>query len=176
MSLLDTYISQISATEPFAITGQIDSVKGLTARVIDLPLPIDSSVEILTSHGDPIPAQVIGFEGQYAMVMPLGTIQGIARGNLVRGKSISQRIVCSPFLIGRVIDALGRPMDGKGPIKLPEYRPINVRSMDCMQPASPSTNPSAPAFAAWMACSPADWASAWASSPAPAWANPPSCP
>jgi len=132
MSLLDTYISQVSATEPFAIAGQVDSVKGLTARVIDLPLPIDSAVEIITSHGDPVPAQVVGFEGQYAMVMPLGSIHGIARGNPVRGKSISQRIVCSPFLVGRVIDALGRPMDGKGPIKLPEYRPINVRSVDCM--------------------------------------------
>ncbi len=37
------------------------------------------------------------------------------------------------MLIGRVIDALGRPMDGKGPIKLAEYKPVNVRSVDCMQ-------------------------------------------
>ena len=37
------------------------------------------------------------------------------------------------MLIGRVINALGQPMDDKGPIKLPEYRPVNVRSVDCMK-------------------------------------------
>jgi len=132
MSLLAPYISQLPSIEPFGLAGQVDSVRGLTVRVVDLPVPVDSSVLIHTGS-TVVPGQVIGFDHQYAMVMALGPIQGIARGNRVSAKAVSQRIICSPFLVGRVIDALGQPRDNKGPILLPEYRPINIRSVDCMK-------------------------------------------
>jgi flagellum-specific ATP synthase len=132
MALLESYINQVATIEPKAVRGRVDSVRGLTVRVVDLPVPVDSAVEIVTDRGVAIPGQVVGFESQYAMVMALGTLEGIARGNVVHAKSTAQRVVCSPMLVGRVIDALGRPMDGKGPIKMPELRPINVRSVDCM--------------------------------------------
>ena len=48
-------------------------------------------------------------------------------------KTGSQRMVCSPLMVGRVVNAMGQPMDGKGPIKLAEKRPINVRAVDCMK-------------------------------------------
>ena len=133
MTLLENYIEQVQTLEPKAVRGQVESVRGLTVRVVDLPVPIDSAVEITTDRGSVIAGQVVGFEKQFCMVMPLGPLQGIARGNVVYARSTSQRIVCSPMLLGRVIDAMGRPMDGKGPIKLPEFRPVNVRSIDCMK-------------------------------------------
>jgi len=133
MTLLGNYVDQLELAEPLGICGSVDSVRGLTVRAVDLPLPVDSSVEILTSHGERVSGQVVGFDHQYAMIMPLGSVQGIARGNAVRGVSTAQRIVCSPFLIGRVIDALGQPRDEKGPIRVPEYRSINVRGVDCMK-------------------------------------------
>lgn len=133
MPLLDAYISQLPSIEPKAIRGQVDSVRGLTVRATDLPVPIDSAVEILTDNGSRIPGQVVGVDHQAAMIMPLGPLHGIARGNAVLSKSMAQRIACSPMLVGRVIDALGRPIDGKGPVKLPEHRPINVRAIDCMR-------------------------------------------
>jgi flagellum-specific ATP synthase len=132
-TLLDNYIQQVRTVEPKAVRGRVDSVRGLTVRVVDLPVPVDSAVEIMTDQGVAIPGQVVGFESQYAMVMALGPLEGIARGNFVNAKSTAQRVVCSPMLVGRVIDALGRPLDGKGPIKMPEMRPINVRSVDCMK-------------------------------------------
>ena len=133
MTLLDNYIQQLHMIEPKVARGQVESVRGLTVRVVDLPVAIDSSVEIETETGTKIPGQVVGFENHFAMVMALGPLHGISRGNPVRAKSLSQRAICSPMLIGRVINALGQPMDDKGPIKLPEYRPVNVRSVDCMK-------------------------------------------
>ncbi len=133
MTLLDSYISQLQSIEPKSVRGQVESVRGLTVRVADLAAPVDSAVQIINERGEKIPGQVVGFENQFAMVMPLGPLQGIARGNTVRTTSTSQRIICSPLLVGRVIDALGRPIDGKGPIKLPEHRPVNVRAIDCMR-------------------------------------------
>lgn len=133
MTLCATYLPMVDAVAPIGVRGQVESVRGLTVRAVDLPLPVDSAVTIVTAAGQRLPGQVIGFDGAYAMIMPLGSLQGIARGNVVEGGAAAQRIVCSPFLVGRVIDALGRPMDGKGPIRVPEYRPVNVRSVDCMQ-------------------------------------------
>ncbi len=133
MTLLDAYINQLPSIEPKGIRGQVESVRGLTVRVADLPVPVDSAVEIVNERGVRIPGQVVGFENQHAMIMPLGPLHGLARGNFVHAQSTFQRIACSPLLVGRVIDALGRPIDGKGPVKLPEHRPINVRAIDCMR-------------------------------------------
>jgi FliI/YscN family ATPase len=132
LALLDSYIDEVNCAEPFAIRGQIESVRGLMARAVDLPVPIDSTVEIETTSGAKVPGQVVGFDGAHAMIMPLGMLQGIARGNVVRALNTSQRVLCSPFLVGRVINALGQPIDGKGPIKIPEFRATNVRGADAM--------------------------------------------
>jgi flagellum-specific ATP synthase len=132
MTLLDAHIEQLSAFQPMEIRGQVQAVRGLTVRVADFPAPVDSSVEI---HGDNglVPGQVIGFEHGSAIVMSLGRLEGIAPGNSVRLTTGSQRMVTSPLMIGRVVDALGRPMDGKGPIKLATRLPVNVRAVDCMR-------------------------------------------
>jgi flagellum-specific ATP synthase len=133
MSLLASYIDQLATLEPKSVRGQVESVRGLTVRVQDFPAPVDSSVEILTKQGTRVPGQVVGFDGHHAMVMSLGSLQGIAPGDGVLSRSTSQRIICSPLMVGRVIDALGRPIDGKGPIKLAEHHAVNVRSVNCMR-------------------------------------------
>ncbi len=129
---LASYISQLSGIQPLGLRGKVDSVRGLTLRAADLPVPLDSSVEIQTDNQHPLPGQVIGFDHNHAVIMPLGSMQGVSRGNHVIARHITQRVGCSPFLVGRVINAMGQPMDNKGPIRLPEFRPINVRSVDCM--------------------------------------------
>jgi flagellum-specific ATP synthase len=132
MTLLQNYVEQVPSIEPFGIRGQIETVRGLMARAVDLSVPVDSTVEIETTSGARVPGQVVGFDNANALIIPLGSLQGIARGNVVRACAITQRVICSPFLVGRVIDALGNPIDGKGPIRLPEFRPINVRGAAAM--------------------------------------------
>ncbi len=133
MTLLDTYVQQLHTLEPKSIRGQVESVRGLTIRVQDFPAPVDSTVEVHTPRGIKILGQVVGFDKHHAVVMALGSLQGISPGDTVIAKSTAQRIVCSPLLVGRVIDALGNPLDGKGPIKLAEPRAVNVRSIDAMR-------------------------------------------
>ena len=132
MTLLSPQLSLLRSIVPKQIRGQVESVRGLTVRVSDFPAPVDSTVEIVSGTGL-VPGQVVGFEGGRAIVMSLGRLEGIAPGNTVWMKASEQQMVCSPMLLGRVIDALGRPMDGKGPIKLAEHRAVNVRAVDCMR-------------------------------------------
>jgi flagellum-specific ATP synthase len=130
--VLASYIDQINTVEPKQLRGTVESVRGLTVRVLDFPAPVDSAVAI-DSIGGLVPGQVVGFDAGRAIVMSLGRMEGIAPGDAVRMTSNSQRIVCSPLLVGRVINAFGEPMDGKGPIKMAERRAVNVRSVDCMK-------------------------------------------
>ncbi len=132
MTLLDSDIERVAAVEPKRVQGKVESVRGLTIRVADFPASIDCGVTIHSSAGT-IRGQVVGFDGRQTMVMSLGRLEGIAPGNVVSVQSPAQRIVCSPLLVGRVINALGEPIDGKGPIKLSQPRPVNVRSIDCMR-------------------------------------------
>jgi flagellum-specific ATP synthase len=133
MSLLDSYIDQLASLEPKSVRGQVQSVRGLTVFVQDFPAPVDSTVEIHTQRGAKLLGQVVGFDKAQTVVMALGSLQGIAPGDPVLARSTAQRIACSPLLVGRVIDALGNPIDGKGPIKLADPRPVNVRSIDPMR-------------------------------------------
>ena len=132
MTVFAAQFETLNVIEPKRATGQVNSVRGLTVRISDLAAPVDSTVEIITSQGI-VPGQVVGFENGRTIAMSLGRMEGIAPGNKVVMKTGSQRMICSPLMVGRVVDAMGRPMDGKGPIKLSEKRPINVRSVDCMK-------------------------------------------
>jgi flagellum-specific ATP synthase len=139
MTLLDSYIDQLARIEPKEIRGQVESVRGLTVRVADFPAPMDSAVEIAGSSGA-VPGQVVGFDGaagsRSAVVMSLGRLEGIGPGDRVRMTRSAQRLLCSPMMAGRVVDALGRPMDGKGPIRLAgsaARREVNVRAVNCMR-------------------------------------------
>lgn len=132
MTAFGAQLEMLDTVEPKRIMGQVESVRGLTVRISDFPAPVDSTVEI-ASVGGIVPGQVIGFEAGRTIAMSLGRMEGIAPGDKVEMKAGAQRMVCSPLLVGRVVDAMGRPMDGKGPIKLTEKRRINVRSVDCMK-------------------------------------------
>src|SRR4029079_8824540 len=110
MTLLESHFQQLSRIEPKRICGRVESVRGLMVRVADFPVGIDTAVEIASGSGT-ILGQVVGVEAGKALGMSLGRLEGIAPGNVVSMKTATQEVVCSPLLVGRVIDALGNPLD-----------------------------------------------------------------
>lgn len=72
-------------------------------------------------------AEVVGFKDDKILLMPLGDMEGIASGSLVVASGKTLMVNVGEELIGRVIDGLGNPIDGKGPIKTQKkYRVSNV--------------------------------------------------
>ena len=67
--------------------------------------------------GGQVMAEVVGFKNDHILLMPYSDMSGISAGNFVRntGRRLSLRM--GPFLKGRVINALGQPIDGKGPFQ-----------------------------------------------------------
>ena len=65
--------------------------------------------------GGQIPAEVVGFKNDRMLLMPYGEMTGISSGNFVRNTGHQLQLRAGSFLKGRIINALGQPIDDKGP-------------------------------------------------------------
>src|SRR5271168_4694121 len=71
-------------------------------------------------------AEVVGFRNHHLLLMPLGELHGIHPGSEVIATGHPLRIGVGDALMGRVIDGLGEPMDGRGPILTPHAVGLNL--------------------------------------------------
>jgi flagellum-specific ATP synthase len=102
--------------------GRVVQVIGLTLEAVGLQCQLGEICHITSSRGSEIiTAEVVGFRDDRVLLMPLGEMTGIAPGNEVVSTGAGFSIVIGPHLIGRVVDGLGRPIDGKGPISGRHY-------------------------------------------------------
>ncbi len=69
--------------------------------------------------------EVIGFRDNHVLLMPLGQMPAVRVGDSVIAAGVSSEIAVGENLLGRTIDALGRPLDGFGAIKTEESYPLN---------------------------------------------------
>ena len=109
-------LDAVSRTLTFEITGRISGLAGLTVEAVDFAAPVGAQCRIVTRNGTVIPAEVIGFRTDIAILMPLAEMAGIACGDPVHSGSVQATAPMGPNLLGRVIDGAGRPIDGRGPL------------------------------------------------------------
>ncbi len=115
MSVLASQIETVRQVESRRVVGRVDALRGMTALVEDLPLPVGSLVRIGRAgpSGASIVGEIVGFERSRAIVMALGTFAGVGPGDPVAGIRSARSIDLSEGLLGRCIDGLGRPLDGR---------------------------------------------------------------
>jgi type III secretion protein N (ATPase) len=91
--------------------GQVTDVVGLlvSARCAGVT---HGEVVRIARRGEPLEAEVVGFRGDDALLMPLGDLAGLAPGAAVTATGAPLTFACGPALLGRVLDGLGRPLDG----------------------------------------------------------------
>ena len=116
--------SAVRAIESREIVGTVRSVKGLVLSVEQLPLPVGSLVRVDIPGRDAPRGEVVGFDGTRALVMLLSEADGVACGVQVVGEKPYATIGVNDQWLGRVVDALGRPIDGKGPIAPGSPQPL----------------------------------------------------
>ena len=97
------------------VSGQVVGVSGLTVWVEGARSAIGDVVEISTK-GKRLPAQVVGVSEDRLACMPLGEMAGIAPGVSAEATNAPLRVPIGQGLLGRVIDALGNPIDDAGPL------------------------------------------------------------
>lgn len=94
---------------------------GLTIEGTGPHVALGQNCRILNRAGATVTeAEVVGFRHNRVMLMPFGEMQGIGPGDKIRYDCRPSRVEVGPGLLGRVLDGLGRPIDGRGPIPFVE--------------------------------------------------------
>jgi flagellum-specific ATP synthase len=94
--------------------GKVSQVVGLTIESVGPDVNIGQTCLIKAGkYGDAVLSEVVGFKNNNILLMPLGNMQGVGPGNQVEAQERPITVNVSDSLLGRVLDGLGQPMDGK---------------------------------------------------------------
>lgn len=122
---LRRYHQALDTLMPVQCYGQLVQVVGLAMEVVGLAMPIGDVCRIYPAAGaEPIEAEVVGFRDKHLILMPFAETHGIKQGAMVERLGSHFTVPVGPQLLGRVVDGLGRPLDGKGPLRYAERYPL----------------------------------------------------
>ena len=132
---LKKFSRAIEDTESIKMSGKVTQVIGL---VIESKGPNVSLGELCYIKSrfpnvESIPAEVVGFREGLVLLMPIGEMQGIGPGCEVISAQKTLQVKVGMELLGRVLDGLGNPMDGKGPILSKTEYPLHAEPPDPLQ-------------------------------------------
>lgn len=146
-------LAALASANPVRVTGSLTRVIGLEAEAKGIRASLGDLVWIETRHGsvlDRVCAQVVAVREDALLLAPFGSLEGVAPGARVEPAGTGLTMTVGAEMAGRVIDALGRPIDGLGPIRgeqvllenraphplkrqrIAEILPLGVRCVDTM--------------------------------------------
>jgi flagellum-specific ATP synthase len=109
--LLDRYFQRLERGQPWRWRGQVLESVGQTIESAGPLASVGECCEITDQYGRPHLAEVIGFRGSNVLSMPVETTEGIRFGDSVAALGVRPEIGVGPALMGRVLNALGAPID-----------------------------------------------------------------
>src|SRR3954471_4642391 len=114
-------------------TGRAVDLIGLIVEATGLEAEVGEVCTIETGRGRPsVPAEVVGFRAGRTLLMALGEATGIGPGARVTASGQPLSVDVGDALLGRALDGLGRPLDGKGPIPNTMWRPAEAAPPDSL--------------------------------------------
>ena len=110
--------ADIDAIDEVEVFGRVKTVQGLLIEVVGpvRELRVGGRVLIETSSGETLAGEIIGFRDGHALCLPFGPLTGVRLGCKAVFKKSDGAVYPSEAWLGRVINANGEPIDGKGPI------------------------------------------------------------
>lgn len=119
-------IAKLLASAPVSrIEGRVQKVVGQLVEVEGVHVAVGRELDVLTPQGT-VPLEVIGFRDDRLLAAPLGPTAGIAPGARVRPRLGEGSADVGDELMGRVIDAFGRPLDGRPLVKGSGRSPLHA--------------------------------------------------
>ncbi|HET6427273.1 MAG TPA: FliI/YscN family ATPase [Phycisphaerae bacterium] len=126
---LNRFRDKLRQAKMLLCRGSVVRVSGLTIESKGPPVGVGQLCEIHTAEGRRVPAEVVAFQGARRILVPLEDVGSVAPNDPVIPVSVPRTILLGDSLLGRVVDGLGRPIDGKGPTGGTE-----PRRLDCPSP------------------------------------------
>jgi flagellum-specific ATP synthase len=120
---LSRYHEIIQQVNSIRISGRVVQVVGLTIEAVGLDCQIGEVCEIKTKETHSLLCEVVGFREKRVLLMPLGEMEGIQPGSPIYPLNTAVRAPVGTRLLGRVLDGLGQPIDGLGPLGTTESNP-----------------------------------------------------
>ena len=112
-------VAAVERIDPLIVYGRVAAVSGLLieARGGLTRLAVGARAEIERRGDTPLAAEVVGFRETRALLMPFGSLEGIAPGAEIKIAPDAASIRPSLGWRGRIVNAFGEPVDGKGPLR-----------------------------------------------------------
>ncbi|WP_027469228.1 flagellar protein export ATPase FliI [Deefgea rivuli] len=157
INLIQSYLKDcalaVGAVRPWLPRGRLTRVSGMVLEAVGLRLPIGASCNVMTPSGHPVEAVVVGFQEARLFLMPIAEVYGVEPGAAVvphedfaawvpeygqprtaqrRMEDHGRQVPVGWGLLNRILDGLGRPLDGKGPLEFDAYQPLFARPYNPM--------------------------------------------
>lgn len=134
--MLQRAIEMIRAADLTVSRGRVERVTGLSVESVGPAVRIGEVCRIFPNTGGrPVMAEVVGFRDKSMLLMPYDNLQGVGPGSMVEATGHSFYVPVGMDMVGRVLDGVGTPIDGKGPITSEAHYFIDV------EPANPLRRP-----------------------------------
>ncbi len=133
VDILSKYKDIIEELETIKYTGRVERIVGLTIESIGPDVKYGELCKIRLDHGDYLYAEVVGFNRNRVILMPIGDMKGIVPGADVIAAGSALMVPVGDELLGRVISGVGTPMDGKGPIYTKERYPVTSEPINPLE-------------------------------------------
>jgi FliI/YscN family ATPase len=113
--MIDTLTQRIDTVARFATLGRTTRVVGLVVEATGMDVALGELCRVRSTRGNhTVLTEVVGFHERGVLLMPLGSLEGVHPGSVVEPLGRSLGVDVGPGLLGRVLNALGSPIDGKG--------------------------------------------------------------
>ena len=131
---LTEYIEAVDWLSPVEVRGRVTELIGLLIRAAVPGARVGELCLIRSPHrARELRAEVVGFRGSEVILMPLGDIADVAMGAEVISTGASMKVRVGDSLLGRVLDGLGEPADGRGDIEDAQERSVAAPPPDPMR-------------------------------------------
>ncbi|MCC7123583.1 MAG: FliI/YscN family ATPase [Acidobacteria bacterium] len=128
---LSPYLGLVQTTEPAPMMGRVVRVVGLVVESAGPRARVGEVCELRSERdARPLPVEVVGFRDGRVLSVPLGDTSGIRPGDRIVARGGAASMPVGDKLVGRVVDGMGRPIDGRGPLVGSVQVPLRPPSMN----------------------------------------------
>lgn len=121
-------------TSLVSVGGRVNQVIGMVLESLGPGIPVGSICEVsVFKNQGTVLAEVVGFREGRVLLMPLGEMRGVEPGSAIRLVGEQAGVPVAESLLGRIIDGLGNPMDGKGPLQAETQYPLYAAPLNPME-------------------------------------------
>ncbi len=127
---LEGYLELVARADPTPVQGTVTRVVGLLVESVGPQARIGDVCEVRRAHGRPVPVEIVGFRDGRLLSVPLGDTSGIQPGDRLVARGGIPSMPAGEALLGRVIDGLGQPLDGKGALRTTDRAALRPPAMN----------------------------------------------